>query len=301
MRLVALGLASMLGGMTEALHLTSGDCCGELLRHSDVPGEVFVWHDVLYDGPVRVPGWPSAEALAARANFLSAFTAGGLSVVEVESTLSQQYQVLKQRGERPLVLWFDACLFDMAMLVHVIARLADTNTAGVELLVVDAHPAVVPYDGLGQLSPVQLAACYPQRAPLGDDQVVYAQRVDAAFAQQDDAALQALAAEHDAPLPWVPAACARWLQERPDPLTGLGRLASLALAAIRSGHSAPGELMRAVFTADGHPVFWGDISLWAAINDLADRNVVQISGPAPRLPQWTEGVRVADFAITPQA
>lgn len=31
--------------------MTSGDCAGELLEKSGLPGEVFVWHDILYDGP----------------------------------------------------------------------------------------------------------------------------------------------------------------------------------------------------------------------------------------------------------
>lgn len=31
------------------LHITSGDIAGESLKRSGVDGEVFVWHDILYE------------------------------------------------------------------------------------------------------------------------------------------------------------------------------------------------------------------------------------------------------------
>ena len=36
--------------MGDILHITSGDIAGESLSRSGVPGEVFIWHDILYDG-----------------------------------------------------------------------------------------------------------------------------------------------------------------------------------------------------------------------------------------------------------
>lgn len=41
--------------MMDILHITSGDCAGGSLAKAGLPGEVFVWHDILYDGP-RNPG-----------------------------------------------------------------------------------------------------------------------------------------------------------------------------------------------------------------------------------------------------
>jgi hypothetical protein len=124
--------------------------------------------------------------------------------------------------------------------------------------------------------------------------------VDRAFATQDQALLAELASRVDAPLPWIPAAVARWLQERPDGDTGLGRLERLALGAIRDGCDTPGAIFSAVSARDTHPQFWGDITLWAKINALADRNppLVRIEGPAPRLPQWEGLADLKRFRIT---
>ena len=96
----------------------------------------------------------------------------------------------------------------------------------------------------------------------------------------------------DPPLPWVPAAAARWLQEQPDPATGLERLESLALAAIRAGCETPGNIFTSAAAADTPPQFWGDTTLWAKINGLANRvpPLVRIEGPMDRLPQWESPV-----------
>jgi len=64
--------------MKQILHITSGDIAGDSLRKSGIAGEVFVWHDILYDGP-KNPGWPDEAALHARAQFLEDATGGGLT------------------------------------------------------------------------------------------------------------------------------------------------------------------------------------------------------------------------------
>ena len=108
--------------------------------------------------------------------------------------------------------------------------------------------------------------------------------------------LSAMAA---APLPWVPAAVKRWLQEQPDPESGLGRLERLILAAVREGCQTPGKIFASVAAADTPPQFWGDTTLWCKINGLADRvpPLVRVEGPTDRLPQWESEVSLKDFKI----
>ena len=285
--------------MGETLHITSGDCAGDILAKSGIPGEVFVWHDILYDGP-RNPGWPDDDTLDVRAQFLAQTTDGGLSPSHVLGTLKNQYQKLVAAADyERIVLWFDACLFDQSMLVHILACLLHQGIRKVDLLCVDGFHGIVPFNGLGQLRPSQLASLYGQQRPVTDAQYRFAKVVDKAFATQDPALLAELSRRSDAPLPWIPAAVTRWLQEKPDPATGLGRLESLALEAIRSGRKTPGEIFAAVAAADTPPQFWGDTTLWAKINGLADRKppLVRIAGPAERLPQWESPLDLKRFKI----
>lgn len=285
--------------MTRILHLTSGDIAGELLSKAGLPGEVFVWHDILYDGP-RQPGWPDENVLNARALFLEEYTAGGLAKDLVLETFHHQYQKLAQAASyERIVLWFDACLFDQSMLVHILACLSHKEIRKVELLCVDAFPGIEPFHGLGQLQPGQLASLYDSRRPVSDDQFEFAALADKAFATQDTVLFTELS-KMDAPsLPWIPAAIRRWLAEQPDPVTGLGRLESLALEAIRAGCKTPDDILRSVAVAETPPQFWGDTTLWTKINGLANRvpPLVIIEGPVNRLPQWESQVPLTAFSI----
>jgi hypothetical protein len=158
----------------------------------------------------------------------------------------------------------------------------------------------MPFDGLGQLTSAQLTFLFAGREPVTEAQFLFARIVDTVFAGRDPMALARLALDSRTPLPGMPAAAARLLQEAPDPVTGLGRLEQLALEAIRSGCSSPAEIFKAASANDSHPQFWGDTTLWAKINALADRNppLVRIEGPTPRLPQWTGGPDLGLFRIS---
>jgi len=186
--------------MNETLHITSGDIAGDRLTKSGIPGEVIVWHDILYDGP-RKPGWPDNTTLHDRAYFIEEFQ--------------------------------------------------------------------------------------------------FAKIVDEAFGNQDHNLFSELSKMTDAPLPWIPAAVTRWLQEQPDPETGLGRLETFALEAIRSGCEKSWDIFKKVAAADTPPQYWGDITLWAKINVLVDRNppLVKIEGPLPRLPQREGKAELKRFRI----
>ncbi|MEF3698355.1 DUF1835 domain-containing protein [Desulfolutivibrio sp.] len=285
--------------MNTILHIISGDIAGGSLAKAGLPGEVFVWHDILYDGP-RQPGWPSEKTLCARALFLEETTAGGMDRTRILKVLHTQYQRLAEAAAVDhIVLWFDACLFDQSMLAHILACLAHKKNKRAELICVDAFPGIEPFHGLGQLQPEHLASLYPGRRPVTDGQFRFATVVDQAFATQDAAVFAELSETAEPPLPFVPAAVRRWMQEEPDPQTGLGRLEALALAAIRAGCETPGEIARAVAAAETPPRFWGDTTLWAKINGLADRApaLVRIEGPGGRLPQWESQVSLTDFTI----
>ena len=286
--------------MKTTLHITSGDIAGSRLEGAGLPGEVFVWHDILYDGP-RGPGRPDEEILRLRARFIEEATGGGLGREFVLETFRRQYRKLSAAADyERIVLWFDACLFDQAMLAHVLACLPQAARRKTALLCVDAFPGIQPFHGLGQLTPVQLASCCDLRRPVTAAQFDFARVVDWAFAAQDLAPFEELAAMTEAPLPWVPAAVARWLEERPDAETGLGRLEAMALEAVRGGCETPAQIFAAASAADTPPQYWGDTTLWAKVNALADRRppLVHIEGPLPHLPQWEGIADLGRFRVT---
>ncbi len=282
------------------LHIINGDGAGNCLLESDILGDVLVCRDLLYDG-IRVPGWPNDASLLARSQFLSHLTGGGLSSASILKTLTNQYHELASGAQyENVVLWFDACLCDQSMLAHILVCLKHLGLANVELLCVNSFPGVEPFNGLGQLKPFQLESLFGKRCRVTKAQFRFAQIVEKAFATQDLVLLSDLSQEVDAPLPFIPAAAERWLQEQPDPETGLGRLESLTLNAICKGSKTPGEIFLRVAEDEVSPQFWGDTILWQTINGLAEREspLVHIKGPVERLPQWESPIKLNLFEIT---
>lgn len=288
--------------MRNPLHITSGDRAGEKLAEAGLPGEILVWHDLLYEGP-RTPGWPDRDTLQRRSLFIEEMTGGGLARQEVLHTFEVQYErISKLPAETPVVLWFDACLFDQSMLVHLLSCLNHQGISRqVMLLCIDQFPGIEPFIGLGQLDPAQLFSRYDSRRSVSGFQFRFACEVDRVFAGQDFKLAADLSRQKKAPIKWVPAAMRRWLQELPDPDSGLGRLEAMALEAVRQGYRKPWDIFHHAAAAETPPQFWGDTTLWAKLNGLAARHppLVRIEGPKTRLPQWISEFNLQDFEVTP--
>ena len=288
--------------MSAPLHITSGDSSGDALAEAGLPGEILVWHDLLYDGP-RTSGWPDCDTLQRRSLFIEEMTGGGLARQEVLHIFEAQYErISKLPAEASVVLWFDACLFDQSMLVHLLSCLDHQEiTRQVMLLCIDHFPGIEPFIGLGQLDADQLLSRYDTRRLVSHSQFRFAREVDRIFAGQDFKLGETLSRQNKAPIKWIPAAMRRWLQEQADPDTGLGRLETMALEAVRRGCRKPWEIFNHAAAAETPPQFWGDTTLWAKINGLADRSppLVKIEGLKSRLPQWIGESDLENFEIRP--
>jgi len=225
--------------MNKTLHITSGDSAGDILKESGIPGDILVWHDVLFDGP-RSPGFPDEAALKLRASFLSEMTGGALKSEAIIATLNTQYEQLKRCGlYEEVLLWFDGCLFDQSMLVHVLACLSDLKVRDVNLICINAFDVIEPFHGLGQLNAQQMTSLVKLSYPVTDEQFEFAVVADNVFAVRDQESLKELAQSIDAPLPYVPAAADRLLEELPDNESALGRLESLVMEAVGVGCNNP--------------------------------------------------------------
>ena len=156
--------------MCGTLHITNGDSAGDILAKSGIVGEVLVWRDILYDGP-RDSGWPDDDVLNARARFLAGSTGGGPSREHVLGTLKRQYGKLAMAADMTglcsgstLACLISQCLF------NILTCLRHLNIRNADLICADAFPGIVPFDGLGQLRPSQMASLHDKRRPVTDDQ-----------------------------------------------------------------------------------------------------------------------------------
>lgn len=286
--------------MGSVLHVVSGDFAAGALRESGVDGQILVWHDLLYEG-VRPVGRPDLPAMQERAEFISAFTGGGLEADKILPTLVEQYELLCDQRWEKIVLWFDACLFDQSMLCHILYCLRNSVTPreNVFLICVGEFAGIEPFHGLGQLTPEQFASFFGSEKVVSAGEFAYCAQAENAFATQSRGELQELADMHSAPLEYVPAAARRLIKEFPTDENPHGHLKSLALAAVCSGLANPQEIYHNVKSNETPPMYWGDTTLWRAINEMADCGLLEITGPGKNLPQWEVGETITDFTVTP--
>ncbi len=280
------------------LHITSGDFAAELIKQAGFDGDVLTWKDLLYRG-TRCPGWADEPTLAARSEMLSISLGGALSAATIKPTLQKQYDTLKTASDYDSVLlWFDNCLYDLSMLANILNCLGSLNVDDVELILIGAFPGISPFNGLGELTSGQFKEIYKHRAKVTAAQYRLAQKADEAFAAQDIEKIKQLSTLDHSEITGLQAAAKRWLEELPDTETGLGKLARLALDAVKSGLNSPVEIFKYTAAHDSHPQFWGDTTLWEKINHLADSGLVHISGPSERLPQWESEYSLDSYCVT---
>ena len=249
---------------TPMLHVISGDCAAERLRAAGLPGEVVPWRDSPAVGPAPA-ALPDAERRALRAAFW------GMPEDELQDPAAAH-----AGGGSETVFWFDGCPWDQAMLVELLA--VTNSSAPPSLIQVGEHPDVPGYAGLGQLSPEQLAAFFPERQPVTPAQRELATAAWSALGADDPRPLADLLDTDTSPLPYLKPALERLLEELPSTAHGLSRSEEEVLRAVAAGARRFPDLLRAVAAMErpNHGLWFGDRVLALTLRALA-------SAPAPAL------------------
>lgn len=285
------------------LHVHSGDCAASVLAAAGVSGTHTVWTELLMQGPLR-PSLGLAAFRAERAAVLSASTGGARSPAECLARLGRQDEALAGwREHDETVLWVDACLYDQAILVRLLAWFAEVPEAWprLRLICVGSHADVPEFHGLGQLSGTQMAALLPTREAVTGAQFELARQAWQALCSTTPQAMEELARQPTPALPYLQAALRRWLEQFPSTRNGLCRLQQEVLEALpESGSSSPPAILAAV-SARERPAFFGDTLLWQCINGMAfcRTPLLRLDDGVP-LPLWdTHGIGQRRVASTP--
>jgi hypothetical protein len=194
------------------------------------------------------------------------------------------------------IFWFEADLYDQAILVYLLARLgAFRKRTRLSLICIGEFPGVNRFIGLGQLSPGQLATLLPLRRPVTPGQIRLAARTWDALRAGDPFALAGIGRMRSRALPFLPAAVRRYLAEYPSIRNGLSRTEQLGLEAIASGADTPKEAFPLVQARERRP-YMGDTMFYAALRGLASPRFPAIAGRDGRLPRLGDP-RFADHPI----
>lgn len=213
--------------------------CGNDIEHSlritGFSGSFHMFDDPMVMGPV--PALPADEYWSVRAAF--AEQAFGLPSRDIQQRQARQREALAHLNtDSELVLWCEADAYDQLFLVRLLASLPALPRR-LELIEIDQVPGVERFIGIGQLAPDLLAWLWPQRRPLGEDALMLARKVWAAYTAADPSEWARLAAQQYPVLPLLGAALTRQLQELPGAMDGLSLTQRLTLRILAEHGELP--------------------------------------------------------------
>ena len=249
------------------IHFTNGSFVVDALAASGVPGRAVACADPLHDGPCQ-PNLTRAEWRDMRAGFLA--ESHDLAIDRVVRDLETCDAAIDEAAEADeVVLWFEHDLFDQLNLIWLLDALAAAGTSHerVRLVVIGEHPEVEPFSGLGQLSPAQLLALFPDRQSLTVEGLEEARAAWAEVCAPDPRRLARRADAASGQWPWLPGALRRLVEELPSVSGGLSRTERQGLEALAVGAATLGEAFAAC-AAQEERVFLGDSHFYAIMRRL---------------------------------
>lgn len=250
------------------LHVTNGDIAAELIRAAGISGEVTVTADVLHEGPAP-GGLPPERWRKVRARHLAE---SGYD--DYESALAAltrwDHTIEDHRAHDEVILWFEHDLFDQLLLIRTLDLFAGRNLGDTELslICIGEFPGVVPFHGLGQLTPPQMASLLDRRQRVNEGQKLLARDAWRAFCAPDPSRLEALLQRDTSPLPFLAGALRRHLEEFPAVSNGLSRSERQILRGLAAGASTFEALFRATQAMEER-VYMGDCSFHRILRELA--------------------------------
>lgn len=272
------------------IHVANGDCTTTLIRQAGIEGDVAIWADVLYEGPVP-GGLEERELREIRARFLSDGEPNAYA--RILGGLEQTAAIVDRRSpDEELILWFEHDLFDQLALIHLLDRLAASpaGASGASLICINSFPGRLTFKGLGELTPEELATLLDGREPISSRHFDVARRAWKAFRSSDPRAIEEAIAQDQSPLSFLGAALRRYLEEFPSTVNGLSRSEMHLLEIIETRPIETWEVFPRMH--EGEAAYYiTDSSLWELTLGLAP--LVSIGGDirtSSALPQATVAI-----------
>ena len=254
--------------MSACLHITNGDAAADTLKQFLAQEDVLPWRDPMIDGP-----FPAGLNLSATSQIRAGYLAGpGLAYDQVLRDFRLRDEHLAAAGRyHEITLWFDHDLLDQLQILQLLDWFADAEISNTQLRIicVDGFPGILPFRGLGQLDPAQMATLVDKRSPVTAVQLRLAQAGWAAFRSPDPREIETYLKRDLRPFPFMKAALSRYLQEFPATANGLGRTDRQILQLISDGVSRPGEIFAANMDLET-ALFIGDWGTYRHLRDLCN-------------------------------
>ena len=236
-----------------------------------------------------MPAGTRASLRAARAAFLSSCGWGSRRSLAAELERRDRQVVDALRGGRQVALWFEHDLYDQLQLLDVLSLVDESGAPleRLELIVVGSFPGRPTFHGLGELTASELESLWAERRRASAETVALGGELWHAVRAPTPVQVASLllAAGKPAPLPFVPSALRRLLEELPSARSGLSATERRALEAVAAGAATPFGAFRAA-QADEPAPFLGDAWFFRTLTMLGTgaTRLLETSDGAPMPP-----------------
>lgn len=275
--------------MPQTLHIVNGDSFGDKLRASGIDGEILVWRESLYEGPIGMQ-MSDSVLLSIRASYMNhrygiPEDTFKLQTLQQESTLNTLSDEVDE-----VVLWFEHDLYDQLMLCYLLSRIAELphRSFQLSLICIDRFPGVDPFYGLGQLTVDQILHLHGTWLPVEEDQLLLARKVWKAYSASEPLPMAALLEEDLSALPFLKKALEAHTARYPSMQNGLTAIQQLTLELLVDDEVSILSLFQSVSEQASHYGL-GDLQFWGILDGLwhCNKPLIQVLG-GDKLPRYGE-------------
>ncbi|CAH1215549.1 hypothetical protein PAECIP111891_04251 [Paenibacillus allorhizoplanae] len=271
------------------LHIVNGDAFGDKLRASGINGEILVWHESLYEGPIGMQMSHSA-LLSMRATYMN--NRYGIPEDTFKSQTIQQEAKLDTLTDEvdEVVLWFEHDLYDQLMLCYLLSRIDEVTRRPFQLslICIDGFPGIDPFYGLGQLTVDQILYLHGTWLPVSENQHSLACKVWTAYSAPEPMLMATLLDEDLSGLPFLKKALEAHIARFPSMQNGLSAIQQLTLELIVDDEVSVLSLFQTISEQASHYGL-GDLQFFGILNGLwhCEHPLIQVLG-GERLPRYNE-------------
>jgi hypothetical protein len=271
------------------LHIVNGDAFGDKLRESGIQGEILVWRESLYEGPIRMQMSDSA-LISMRASYMNdRYGIPGNTFKTQTIQQEAKIDILADEVDE-VVLWFEHDLYDQLMVCYLLSRIDDSPSRSFELslICIDRFPGADPFYGLGQLTVEQILDLHGTWLPVSDDQQSLASKVWTAYSASEPLPMAALIEEDLSPLPFLEKAIETHTARFPSMQNGLSAIQQLTLELLVDDEVSVLSLFQNI-SEQAIRYGLGDLQFFGILDGLwhCDHPLIQVLG-GDKLPRYNE-------------
>ncbi|CAN7162547.1 DUF1835 domain-containing protein [Paenibacillus sp. LjRoot153] len=272
----------------KTLHIVNGDSFGDKLRASGIDGEILVWRESLYEGPIGMQMSDSA-LLSMRASYMD----GRYGIPQdtfKSQTIQQEAKLDTLTDVDEVVLWFEHDLYDQLMLCYLLSRIDEITRRPFQLSLIcmDGFPDVDPFYGLGQLTVDQILQLHGTWLPVSEEQHSLASKVWTAYSASEPLSMAALLEEDLSALPFLKKALEAHTARFPSIQNGLSAIQQLTLELLVDEEVSLLSLFQNVSEQASHYGL-GDLQFFGILEGLwhCEHPLIRVIG-GDKLPRYNE-------------